>query len=65
MNIKKLRYGCHISHNNLDLRVVSKDIQVFYYKTILTVLSNGEAVVSIYNAKIKGIQSDYTIEVIK
>jgi len=64
MHIKKTNYGCHIIHShNLDVCVTSKDIQVFFDRDILTILSNGKAVVSVHNVKLKNIVSDYTIEV--
>lgn len=64
LRIKKTNYGCHIIGNhNLDVCITSKDIQVFYDREILTVLSDGKAVVSVHDVKLKSVVSDYTIEV--
>ena len=64
MNIKKTNYGCHIIHgHDLDVCVTSSDIQVFFNREILTILSDGKAVVSVHDIKLKSVASDYTIEV--
>jgi len=64
MHIKKTNYGCHvISGHNLDVCVTSSDIQVFFDREILTVMSDGKAVVSVHDVKLKSVVSDYTIEV--
>lgn len=64
MHIKKTNYGCHVIHeHNLDVCVTSSDIQVFFDREILTVLSDGKAIVSVHGVKLKSVVSDYTIEV--
>lgn len=64
MHIKRTNYGCHVIHgHSLDVCLTSKDIQVFFDRDILTVLSDGRAVISIHDVKLKSIVSDYTIEV--
>ena len=64
MHINKTNYGCHVIHDhNLDVCVTSKDITVFYNKEMVIVLSNGKAVVTVHDVKLKSIESDYIIEV--
>lgn len=64
MHIKKTNYGCHVIHgHNIDVCVTSRGIQVFFDREIITVLSDGKAVVSMHDVKLKSVVSDYTIEV--